>query len=319
MLTHLARAMWLMLLTSACTAETFPTQPVRIVAATPPGGAADVNARRLADKLSRMWKQPVVVQNLSGGAGNVAASAVAQATANGYTLLFAAHPVLAVNPLLYQKLPFDPDRDFRPIVLLSKMPHVLLASPALPATTVRELIALAKARPGSLNYGSGGAGTSIHLAGELLADTAGVDIRHVPYRGGAPAVTALIGGEIQLLFDATATAIGHIRGGRVRAIAIASGKRSQVLPDVPTFAEDGVRGMKSVIAHAILVPAKTSASMTTTLNRAINETLHDPDYMRQMTDFGADLIGGSPADLQTFLAAERTKWAELIRKRDIKS
>jgi len=319
LLTHLARAMWLMLLTSACTAETFPTQPVRIVAATPPGGAADVNARRLADKLSRMWKQPVVVQNLSGGAGNVAASAVAQATANGYTLLFAAHPVLAVNPLLYQKLPFDPDRDFRPIVLLSKMPHVLLASPALPATTVRELIALAKARPGSLNYGSGGAGTSIHLAGELLADTAGVDIRHVPYRGGAPAVTALIGGEIQLLFDATATAIGHIRGGRVRAIAIASGKRSQVLPDVPTFAEDGVRGMKSVIAHAILVPAKTSASMTTTLNRAINETLHDPDYMRQMTDFGADLIGGSPADLQTFLAAERTKWAELIRKRDIKS
>ena len=319
MLTHLARAMWLMLLTSACTAETFPTQPVRIVAATPPGGAADVNARRLADKLSRMWKQPVVVQNLSGGAGNVAASAVAQATANGYTLLFAAHPVLAVNPLLYQKLPFDPDRDFRPIVLLSKMPHVLLASPALPATTVRELIALAKARPGSLNYGSGGAGTSIHLAGELLADTAGVDIRHVPYRGGAPAVTALIGGEIQLLFDATATAIGHIRGGRVRAIAIASGNRSQVLPDVPTFAEDGVRGMESVIAHAILVPAKTSASMTTTLNRAINETLHDPDYMRQMTDFGADLIGGSPADLQTFLAAERTKWAELIRKRDIKS
>jgi tripartite-type tricarboxylate transporter receptor subunit TctC len=319
LLTHLARAMWLMLLTSACTAETFRTQPVRIVAATPPGGAADVNARRLADKLSRMWKQPVVVQNLSGGAGNVAASAVAQATANGYTLLFAAHPVLAVNPLLYQKLPFDPDRDFRPIVLLSKMPHVLLASPALPATTVRELIALAKARPGSLNYGSGGAGTSIHLAGELLADTAGVDIRHVPYRGGAPAVTALIGGEIQLLFDATATAIGHIRGGRVRAIAIASGKRSQVLPDVPTFAEDGVRGMESVIAHAILVPAKTSASMTTTLNRAINETLHDPDYMRQMTDFGADLIGGSPADLQTFLAAERTKWAELIRKRDIKS
>ncbi len=319
MLTHLARAMWLMLLTSACTAETFPTQPVRIVAATPPGGAADVNARRLADKLSRMWKQPVVVQNLSGGAGNVAASAVAQATANGYTLLFAAHPVLAVNPLLYQKLPFDPDRDFRPIVLLSKMPHVLLASPALPATTVRELIALAKARPGSLNYGSGGAGTSIHLAGELLADTARVDIRHVPYRGGAPAVTALIGGEIQLLFDATATAIGHIRGGRVRAIAIASGNRSQVLPDVPTFAEDGVRGMESVIAHAILVPAKTSASMTTTLNRAINETLHDPDYMRQMTDFGADLIGGSPADLQTFLAAERTKWAELIRKRDIKS
>jgi tripartite-type tricarboxylate transporter receptor subunit TctC len=305
--------------TTASAAPNFPAQPVRIVAATPPGGAADVNARRLADRLSRAWQQPVIVQNLSGGAGNVAAAAVAEATPNGYTLLFAAHPVFAVNPLLYEKLPFNADRDFTPVVLLSKMPHVLLANTALPATTVAELIALAKARPGSLNFASGGAGTSIHLAGELLIDAAGIDIRHVPYRGGAPAVTALIGGEVQLLFDATATAIGHLRGGRVRGLAIASLRRSAVLPDMPTFDEGGLRGFESVIAHGILVPAKTPDAMVLALNRAINATLHDPDYRKQMADFGADLIGGSAQEFRAFLAAERTKWAKLIRKQGIKA
>lgn len=297
----------------------FPSQPVRIVAATPPGGAADVNARRLADRLSKTWQQPVIVQNLSGGAGNVAAAAVAEATPNGYTLLFAAHPVLAVNPLLYDKLPFKADRDFTPVVLLSKMPHVLLANMTLPATTVPELIALAKARPGALNFASGGAGTSIHLAGELLIDAAGIDIRHVPYRGGAPAVTALIGGEVQLLFDATATAIGHLRGGRVRGLAIASRQRSAVLPDIPTFDEGGLRRFESVIAHGVLVPAKTSDAMVATLNRVINDTLQDPDYKKQMTDFGADLIGGSAKEFRAFLAAERTKWGNLIRKQGIKA
>ncbi len=300
-------------------AQNFPTQPVRIVAATPPGGAADVNARRLAERLSRMWQQPVVVENRSGGAGNVAAAAIADATPNGYSLLFAAHPVLAVNPLLYPKLPFNADRDFTPVVLLSKMPHVLLANLTQVPATLPELIALAKAKPGVLNFASGGAGTSIHLAGELLIDAAGIDIRHVPYRGGAPAVTALIGGEVQLLFDATATAIGHIRGGRVRAIAIASPRRAAVLPDVPTFQEGGLRGFESVIAHGVLVPAKTPGAMVALLNRAINETLQDPEYRTQLTELGADIIGGPATEFRAFLAAERTKWGNLIRKQSIKA
>jgi tripartite-type tricarboxylate transporter receptor subunit TctC len=304
---------------AAACAENFPTQPVRIVAATPPGGAADVNARRLAERLSRMWKQPVVVENRSGGAGNLAASAIAEATPNGYSLLFAAHPVLAVNPLLYPKLPFNPDRDFTPVVLLSRMPHVLLANLTQVPATLPELIALARAKPGALNFASGGAGTSIHLAGELLIDAAGIDIRHVPYRGGAPAVTALIGGEVQLLFDATATAIGHIRGGRVRAIAIASLKRAAVLPEIPTFEEGGLRSFESVIAHGVLVPAKTPPAMVATLNRAINETLQDSDYRKQMAEFGADIIGGSATEFRAFLAAERTKWGNLIRKQNIKA
>ena len=275
---------------AATSVPDFPARPVRIVAATPPGGA-----------------------------GNIAAAAVAEATPNGHTLLFAAHPVFAVNPLLYDKLPFNADRDFTPVVLLSKMPHVLLANIALPAATVAELIALAKARPGSLNFASGGTGTSIHLAGELLIDAAGIDIRHVPYRGGAPAVTALIGGEVQLLFDATATAIGHLRGGRVRGLAIASRQRSAVLPDIPTFDEGGVRGFESVIAHGILVPVKTPDATVNTLNRAINATLHDPDYQKQMTEFGAQLIGGAGKELRAFLAAERTKWGRVIERRGIKA
>jgi len=153
----------------------------------------------------------------------------------------------------------------------------------------------------------------------LLIDAAGIDIRHVPYRGGAPAVTALIGGEVQLLFDATATAIGHIRGGRVRAIAIASRHRSAVLPDIPTFQEGGLRGFESVIAHGVLVPAKTPATMVATLNRAINETLSDPEYKKQMAEFGADIIGGSATEFRAFLAAERTKWGNLIKKQGIKA
>ncbi len=277
-----------------------------------------MNARRLADKLSKIWKQPVVVQNISGGAGNVAAASVADSTPNGYTLLFVAHPVLAVNPLLYDKLPFDPDHDFTTVALLSTMPHVLLASFTVPAT-LPELIALAKARPGTVNFGSGGAGTSIHLAGELLRDAAGIDIRHVPYRGGAPALIALIGGEIQLLFDATSTAIANVRGGRVRPLAIASPKRSRVMPDVPTFEESGLHGFVSVIGHGLLLPSKTPSAIVASLNHAVNEALADADYRKQMMELGADLVGGSASEFRDFLAAEQKKWGALIRRQGIKA
>jgi tripartite-type tricarboxylate transporter receptor subunit TctC len=303
---------------TAC-AQDFARLPMRIVAATPAGGAADVNARRIADRLSRVLQQSVIVQNVAGGAGNIAAAAIADATPNGNSLLFVAHPVLAVNPLLYAKLPFNAERDFQPVVLLSKTPHVLLANTGLAATHVTELLALAKARPGALNFGSGGSGTSIHLAGELLRDATGVDITHVPYKGGAPAVTALIGGEIQLLFDSTLTAISHVRGGRVRGLAIASATRSGALPDVPTFEESGVRGFESVIAHGILVPAKTPPAAVGALNRALNDILADPVYRKQMVELGADLIGGSSREFLAFLDAERRKWSAVIKRSGIRA
>lgn len=306
-------------LVSPAAAQEFLKQPVRIVAATPAGGAADVNARRVADRLSRMWKQPVVVQNVSGGAGNVAAAAVADATPNGNTLLFVAHPVLAVNPLLYDRLPFNAEKDFNPVVLLGKTPHVLLANMSLPVTSVSELVTLAKAKPGSVNFGSGGHGTSIHLAGELFRDATGADIRHVPYRGGAPAVTALMSGEIQLLFDSTLTAISHVRGGRVKGLAIASRARSASLPDIPTFEEGGVRGFESSIAHGILVPAKTPQATVLLLNKAMNEVLNDPEYRKQMTELGADLVGGTSKEFLAFLDAERKKWTPIIQRQGIKA
>lgn len=300
-------------------AQEFPAKPVRFIGSTAAGGAGDVHARRFADRLSKLWKQQVVVQNIPGGAGNRAAAAVAGATPDGYTLLFAPHPIFAVNPLLYDKLPFSLDRDFAPIVLISKMPHVLIVNPALPAPRLSDLIALAKARPGSLNYGSGGAGSSIHLAGELLGIAAGIELTHVPYKGGAPALAALIGNEIQLLFDASMTAIGDIGGGRVRGLAIASLQRSIALPDLPTFDESGLRGFESAIAHGLLAPSQTPARVLATLNRAINAVLNDPDYRRDMGKAGVELVGGGQKEFRAYLEAERKKWSAAIQKRGIKA
>jgi len=300
-------------------AQQFPAKPVRFVAGMAAGGGADLNVRRLADRLSKMWRQPVIVQNMAGGAGNLAAVAVAEATPDGYTLLFASHPIFAVNPILYDRLPFDADRDFVPVVLVSKTPHVLLVHAALPAARLSELIALAKERPGSLNFGSGGLGTSIHLAAELMKNRAGVELTHVPYKGAAPAVTALIGGEIQLLFDSSMTAIGHIRGGRVRGLVIASMTRAAALPDLPTFNESGIPGFEAGVAHGVLVPSSTPAAIVSALNRAINATLNEPEYKKQMAEFGVELVGGSAGSFQAYLAAERKKWTEIIRKQGIKA
>ncbi len=300
-------------------AQDYPTKSVRMIAAMPAGGSGDLNARRLADRLNKMWRQPVVVENVAGAAGNSAAVTVAGAAADGHTLFFASHPILAINPFLYDRLPFDAERDFVPVVLVSEAPHVLLVNRTLPASTLKDLIALAKARPGTLNFGSGGAGTSIHLAGELLKSSAGIDLTHIPYRGAAPAVAALIGNEIQMLFDSSVTAIGHLHGGRVRGLAITSLKRSEALPDVPTFDESGLPGFEAGVAHGILLRAETPANVVSALNKAVNAAMSEPEYRRQMGDLGVNLIGGSPDNFRAYLAAEKTKWGSLIRKQGIKA
>lgn len=302
----------------ASSAQEFPSRPVRFISAMAPGGGGDLNARRLAEQLRSKWGQPVIVENRTGSGGNNAAAAASGATPDGYTLFFASHPIFAVNPVLYQALPFNADRDFKPVVLVSKTPHVLIVNTALPAKTLPDLVALAKSRPGKLNFGSGGVGTSIHLAGELFKIQAGVDIRHVPYRGAAPAMAALAGNEIQLLFDSTMTAIGHIRGGRARGLAIASAKRSPALPDVPTFDESGFPGFEEGVSHGLLVPAKTPASVIKEVNQTVNEILANPDYRKQMAERGVELVGGTPGEFQAYLAAERKKWARIIREQGIR-
>lgn len=309
----------LALAVSPASGQDFPTRSVRVIAPFPPGGGTDINVRRLSDRLNRIWKQAVVVENIAGGAGNVAAVAVAVSQPDGYTLFFASLAIFAVNPVLYDKLPFDPDRDFAPVVLVSDTPHVLLVSSTFPATSVSELVALARARPGSLNFGSGGQGTSLHLAGELLKTLAGIDLTHVPYRGTAPAVTAMMGNEIQMLFDSTSSALGHIRGGRVRGLAIANPARAAGLPEVPTFDESGIPGFYSGVGHGVLVRSGTPAAVVSALNRGINTVLSDPEYQKQMADIGVNLAGGTPEQLRSYIATERKKWTPIIQKQGIKA
>jgi tripartite-type tricarboxylate transporter receptor subunit TctC len=298
-------------------AQDYPEKSILIVAGMAAGGGADANARRLAQMLNKILKQNVVVDNVAGAAGNLAAQNVAGAAPDGYTVLFASHPMLAINPLLYEKLPFNPD-NLAPVALVSQTPHILLINPGLPIVKLSELMSYAKARPGALNYGTGGTGTSIHLAAELFQNVAGISFTHIPYRGAAPAFAALVGNEIQLLFDSSTTAIGHLKGGRVRGIAIASPARLPDIPELPTFSESGVAGFEAGVGHGMLVNASTPAARVAMLNRAINTALADAEYRRQMSDLGVVLVGGTPEQFKVYLASERRKWGELIQKRGIK-
>ena len=301
----------------AASAQTYPGKPLRLVAGFPPGGGADTNARRLAPILAKVLEQNIVIDNIAGSGGSLGAQTVAAGASDGNTILLASHPIIAIYPLLYERLPFNPDQ-LAPIALMTQTSHVLLVNSAFPAASVAELVRYAKAKPGTVNFGSGGAGTSLHLAGELLQSMAGITLIHVPYRGSGPAITALVGNEIQMLFDASVTAIGHIRGGRIRGLAVASAVRLQALPDLPTFNESGLPGFEAGVGHGFLVQAATPATRIASLNRAVNTALADPDYRKQMTDLGVVLVGGPPDQFRAFLAAERTKWAELIQKRGIK-
>ena len=304
---------------SIAPAQEYPIKPARLVVPFSAGGGADLYARRLAERLENSWKQPVIVHNVAGGAGNLAAVAVAGSEPDGYTLFFASLPIFVTNPVMYGKLPFDPDRDFTPVILMSETPHILVVSAAFRATTLSGLIALAKERPGKLNFGSGGQGTSLHLAGELLKSVAGINMVHVPYKGAAPAIVAMLSDEIQMLFDNVSAAVGHIRGGRVRGLAMASKVRIAPLPDVPTFAESGIANFYSSIPHGIFVRAGTPAAVVAAINRTINTVIEDADYRKQLAAVGIILAGGTPEQLTAYLAAERKKWLPLIQQQGIKA
>jgi len=304
---------------SLASAQEFPSKPVRIISPFPAGGGADIAARRLAERLLNRWKQPVVVQNIAGAAGNLAAAATATSEPDGYTLFFASLPILVTNPALYRNLPFNADRDFAPIILVSDTPHILLVNAPFPAVSLPELIAYAKARPGKVNFGSGGQGTSLHLAGELLKTRAGIDIVHIPYKGTAPASAALLGDEIQMVFDSGASALGQIRGGRVRALAIASRSRAAVLPEVPTFDEGGIANFYSGVPHGVFVRSGTPAAVVMALNRVINAVFQEPEYRKQAAQSGINLAGGDPQQLTAYLAAEKKKWLPIIQSQGIKA
>ena len=299
-------------------AQDFPNRSVRLVAPFPPGGGADINARRLAEKLSKLWGQTVVVDNIAGAAGSLAAVNVARSKPDGYTLLYLTHPILAINPALYEKLPYDPDSDFAPVAHLGDNPNVLLVNQSLQVSSVAELVAAAKGRPGSLNFGSGGVGTTLHLSSELFKAATGIEMTHVPYKGSAPAFTALLGNDIQLMFDTSTTALQRMQNPRIRGIAVAAMNRLGIAPGLPTFDESGVRGFVVTLAYGIVVPAATPATLVTALNRDLNAVLNDGEYRKQVFEAGGNVTGGSAADFRQFLAAERRKWTPLIQKLGIK-
>lgn len=300
-------------------AQQFPTKAVRIVAPFPAGGATDINVRRLAERLNKLWGQPVIVDNSAGGAGISAAVTVAKSKPDGYTLFFITHPIVSINPLLYEKLPYDADKDFSPVVEVTETPSVLLVSPALQVANVAELISVAKAKPGALSFGSGGVGTTLHLSGELFKAAAGIDIVHVPYKGGAAALTALMSNEIQLSFDSAPSALRQMQGGRVRGLAVASVNRLQAAPMLPTFVESGLNGVVSSLGNGIVVPAGTPSGIVASINNAVNSVLKNGEYRKQMIDDGVQVMGGSPEQFAQFLTNERKKWQVLIQKLGIKA
>ena len=300
-------------------AQDYPSRSVRIVVGFPPGGGIDLQVRALADRLGKIWGQAVVSENISGASGGLGAVSVARSKPDGYSILFATHPMFAINPFIYEKLSYDLDRDFVPVIKLSDTQNILLVNSSSNIHQLSDLIRVAKEKPGSLHFGSGGLGTTQHLTGELFKVAANIEITHVPYRGTGPASTALLSNEIQMHFDSVYSSIARMKTGRVRGIAIASLQRFPALPDLPTMSESGLKNFESTLAFGLLLPAGTQANIVMALNRDSNKVLQDSGYKAQMQEQGLFLLGGSPEEFRAFLLAERRKWGDLLKRLNIKA
>jgi tripartite-type tricarboxylate transporter receptor subunit TctC len=290
----------------------WPERPITLVVPYTPGGVTDALARVVAAALSERLKEPVVVDNRAGGGANIGAALVARANPDGYTLLMGSAATHAINVSLYKKLSYDPIKDFAPISLVAEVPNVLVVNPSVPVHNVKELIAYAKANPGRLNFGSSGAGGTIHLSGELFKSMAGVQMTHVPYKGSAPAVNDLLGGQTQVMFDSSV--VPYVKAGKLRALAVTSAKRSSALPDVPTIAEAGLPGYEATAWFGILAPAGTPEPVIAKLNTEISAVLRDPAVTRWMVGQGFEAAGGTPADFATHIRKETAKWARVVKE-----
>lgn len=297
---------------AAVQAQSYPVRPVRLIVPFPPGATADTAARTVAQKLGERLGQQVVVDNRGGASTIIGTEIVAKALPDGYTLISAPFN-FAVNPSLFRKLPYDPARDFRTVALLGMTPIVLVVHPSVPSRSVRELIALARANPGKLNYASAGEGSSNHLAAELFNDLARVRMTHVPYKGAAPAVTALVGGETALMFSALPSAISQIKAGRLKALAVASRVRASALPAVPTMAEAGVANCEVGAWHGVLAPSGTPNEIVTRLNAEIVNVLRLPEVAERFSAIGFDPAGGTPEDFGRFIRSEMERWAKVVK------
>ncbi len=297
---------------SGVVAAAYPDKPVRMVVPFPSGGGTDVVARTIALKLGEQWNQSVIVDNRPGAAAMIGTEILAHAVPDGYTLGFVSM-THTINVSLYRKLPYDPIADFAPIILAATAPNVLVVNPAVGAKTVAELVRIAKARPGRLNFPSSGNGGVSHLSAEMFRYAAGIDITHVPYRGAGPALTALLAGEMQLMMATTPVALPQIRAGRLIALAVTSRVRSPLAPELLTIAESGYPGFEADTWYGMLAPARVPAPLVTQLNGAVVKMLAQPDFKERLAREGAQPAGGTPAEFAAFIKLETDKWAKIVR------
>ncbi len=299
--------------------DAYPTRSIRMVVAYPPGGGTDIVGRMVAQKLSEVFGHTVVVDNRGGATGNIGTEMVARAAPDGYTLQMGNVAPNAINVSLFAKIPYDPVNDFEPVSLVALTPNILLVHPALPVKNVKEFVALAKAKPGTLNYSSAGIGSSSHLAPELLALMTGINIVHVPYKGGGPGLVDLLSGQMQFMMTTTPAAMPHVKTGKVRALGVTSAKRSQSLPDLPTIAEAGVKGYEVSTWYGVLAPAKTPKAIVTRLHGEIVKLIAVPDTREKLLVQGFEPVGSTPDEFGAYIKSEIAKWAKVIKTAKIKA
>jgi tripartite-type tricarboxylate transporter receptor subunit TctC len=298
-------------------AQAFPNRPIKLIVTYPAGGGADLMARLVAPKMAEALGQPVVVENKGGASGQIGAAEVARAAPDGYTLLLDASSY-AVNPSLYSKLPYDPAKAFTPIAVLALFPNMLVVTPSYPPRNVQDLIAVAKAKPGTVAYASSGNGSAQHLAGELFRQRAAVDITHVPYKGGGPALNDVIGGQVPIFFANMASGLAHVKGGKLRALAITGAKRSAALPEAPTMAEAGVPGYEVYEWNAIFAPAATPAPVVARLADAVNKAVQSAEFQQRVGALGGELTGFGPAESERFVREQMELWGKVVREGHIR-
>jgi tripartite-type tricarboxylate transporter receptor subunit TctC len=315
------RSTFLILLLAAAsfsaTAQTYPTKPLHVIAPFPPGGPVDVLARVLAQGLSDAMGQPAIVENKVGAAGNIGIEQAAKAAPDGYTMAIVPLGNIAVNPALYPNLPYKA-ADLAPVTMLATVENVLVVNAAVPARSVKELLALATQKPGSLSFASPGAGSQAHLAGELMALNGNVQLLHVPYKGIGPALNDLLGGQVSMMFAQMSSVLPHIKSGKLRALGVASLKRSPVMPDTPTIAEQGLPRFEAVSWYALMVPAGTPRAVIDRLNIETGKLFARPEFKEKLAALGMDAATGKPADLAAAIQADTLRWSDVIRQKNIK-
>ena len=309
-------AAWIFALPIAAIAQTYPSKPIRLVVPFPPAGATDILSRELARQLSERLKQQVIVDNRPGAGGTLGSDIVAKSAPDGYTIQMATSSTHSIGPSLNPKIPYSAQSDFTPVAHVANSVNVLLIAPNVKANNVSELIALLKSKPGQFNYGSSGNGTIVHLTGELFKSMTGTYVVHIPYRGTALVIPDMMSGQIHMLFDNIASAMPHLKDGKLRAIAVTSTQRSPLLPALPTVA-DSVPGFESVVWFGVFGPKAMPADITQRLNSEINTVLKSPEFLERLRVLGYDAAGGTPADFARVVAADTAKWAKLIKERNI--